>query len=566
MSNTIKSHFDVQSSLDRCSVSGRSLHGFFISPTITMECPKQSHADQIPYHQLMTGEAKQNDLNHSRPRSRKCDRDFLSKRQQALTRLCRLKETAALKNAPEEKQAEPQPENDISSSEDKLWNGASPLEKALISCCTTGDVQAGVDWEAEHDVEEDTWVTGALRETKILEFVGLAAIHCQDLASRSLVLAILERTHQLDEMIKENFEMTRQVLASQFSEAPGTVTEKEVQPSPSKRPRISGGDGTINVAASPGMVNPKASPSRRLMLFLGTKGLQILSRWVAEASEAVIRDMPSNGKKEVRSQLMPSPTGLLLLAMLEFLENIPFNKHTIVQSKINKVIKKLSKQVDSLVRQAQAEGRVRLEKWTHPDTGGLPVIAVQSALNKIKSSWEKKAKENSKGNDVATVLEDPLGRLNVLLKDRLDVLKKANPEEIEVEKEERKAPPAPTSSNLPIHFKNTTAEDKARKERENERHHLMKKDLEEARREKLELLKKLRAMKKTSENVEYARPSSRRGIRWKDGLTASSKQKRRDALESVFIFDKDHVKLVEYKTDSSNESQEESEQVNNGGT
>ena len=66
-------------------------------------------------------------------------------------------------------------------------------------------------------------------------------------------------------------------------------------------------------------------------------------------------------------------------------------------------------------------------------------------------------------------------------------------------------------------------------------------------------------MKKTTENVaEYTRPSSRRGVKWLDGLPASSKQRRRDVLESVFVFDKEHVKLVEYNTnDSVSESQEE---------
>ena len=532
-----------------------------------MDCPKHKHTGQIPYHQLMSEEPQLNNVNNRNLLGRKFDRDFLSKRQQALTALCHLKEKGASTNVTEEKKVKPQSEFETSSSEDKLWCGASPLERALISCCTTGDAESGTDREAENDAEEDTWVTGALREPKILEFIRLTAMHCQDLASRSLVLAILERTHELDEMIKENFEMTRKVLASQSLDASVTKEEEEDKPSPSKRPRISEGDRTAFVPDCRITVNPKPPPPRRLMLFLGTKGLQILSRWVLEASEPVIRDVPSNGTKEVRSQIRPSSTRLLLMPLLEFLENIPFSKSAIVQSKINKVIKKLSKQADSLVSQAREEGRVRLEKWTHVDTGGLPVVAVQSALNNIKLSWEKKAKEAGKANGVTTAVDPPRGRLNALLQDRLDDLKKRDSGEsdkptwlVDVEKNERKAPPVPQNHNSQTHFKNTTAEDKARKERENERHHHMKKDLEKARQEKTQLLNMLREqMKKTTENVaEYTRPSSRRGVKWLDGLPASSKQRRRDVLESVFVFDKEHVKLVEYNTnDSVSESQEE---------
>ncbi|GAX09468.1 hypothetical protein FisN_6Lh153 [Fistulifera solaris] len=82
---------------------------------------------------------------------------------------------------------------------------------------------------------------------------------------------------------------------------------------------------------------------------------------------------------------------------------------------------------------------------------------------------------------------------------------------------------------------------------------MMRKDLEKARQEKLKLLKKLREMKRPTEIPEPARPSSRRGVKWLDGLPASSKQRKRDVLERVFVFDNEHVKLVEFKNQAPND-------------
>lgn len=527
-----------------------------------MDLSKQN--DSIPFfHQLMTEEVKQtNDyLNQWNSQYKKLENDFLSKRHNALNTLCLLKQQEAASK--EDKTIVQSTETEVSS-KDKLWSGAPPLEKALISCCTMGDMETNADGEAINDVEEDTWVIGALRETKILEFVGLVTLHCQDLASRSLVLAILERTHQLDEKIMENFEMTKQALASQHRYATGALAERD-KPSPSKkRPRLSEGDREEVVPSSRIIVNPKPPPPQRLMTFLRTKGLEILSRWLMEASDAVVLDVPGNGRAEERTQIRPSPTGLLLLPMLEFLENIPFSKTVIVQSKINKTIKKLSKNVDSLVvSREQAEGRGRLDTWTHPDTGGLPVLAVQTALNNIKLSWERKAKESSKRNQSTSTVKDPLEQSNALLKDRLDDLKKMNSGDTNiptwlvcVEKEEGKNVPTPEASNSQLYLRTVTVEEKARKERENERHHLLKKDLEMARQEKLKLLKKLREMKKPNETVECAQSTSRRGVKWKDGLPASSKQRKRDVLEDVFVFDRKHTKLVRFKNDVANQDDE----------
>ncbi len=522
-----------------------------------MECVPTEETKQIPYHQLMANGTHERETSKGNQLNRRVERDYLSRRQEALNVLCQLKEQEATKHAVDGKKATKESGTE-SDSKDDLWSGASSLEKALVSCCTIGESPTGADWEAEIDVEEDTWIAGALRETKILEFIGLMAMRCQDLKSRSLVLAILERTHQLDERIQENFETTRIALASQSMDA----SETEEKLPPTKRPRISEDDTSTTLQDSPVVVSPKPAPPRRLMLILAAKGLQILSRWVLEASEPVIRDVPTNGTKEVRSEVRPSPTGLLLLPLLEFLENIPFNKQAIIQSKINKVIKNLSKHVDSLVSGAQTKGRVKLEKWTHVDTGGLPVIAVQSALNKIKLSWESKAKENGKDTHANATLETPSGRLINLLKERLGDLQKVESGKIdkptwlvEVEREEGKDAQL-TETNSQVRSRNTTAEEKARKERENERHHMMRKDLEKARQEKLELLKKLREMKKPNEIVEPARSSSRRGVKWLDGLPASSKQRKRDILERVFVFDNEHVKLVEFKSQSPDEIEE----------
>lgn len=525
--------------------------------------PHAHDANSIPspYHQLMSEKTKQKNLNQWKPLGRNAERDWLSKRQQVMTTLCRLKEHEAWKNAPEAVRTVP-PTSAEESPDEKLWSGASTVERALISCCTLGEAQAGADLEPEDDSDEDAWLVGALRESQMLKFVGVMAMDCQDLASRSLVLAILERTHELDEKMNQNYDLVKRELSFQSLGASGSKPKIEDAPPPMKRLRIHD-NRTTTVPSSLVVVTPKPPPPRRLMKFLAAQGLKILSRWLVEASEPVIVEVANSEKNKFQPQVRPSPTGLLLLPLLEFLQNIPLNKHLITQSKINKVIKKLSKHVDSLVSHAQSEGKVKLQQWTHADVGGCSLIEVQTALNKVKSSWETKAKEISKADNDSMIFDDPLGRLHSLLKDRLEDLKNVDSGEVDkpawllnAAKEEEKATPAHVNNNSATHFRSATTDEKARKERENERHDLMKEDLEKARQERLKLLKKLREMKKANDTIDEVRPLSRRTVKWKDGLPASSKQRRRDVLESVFVFDREHATLIKYQTEPIDDNQE----------
>jgi hypothetical protein len=79
--------------------------------------------------------------------------------------------------------------------------------------------------------------------------------------------------------------------------------------------------------------------------------------------------------------------------------------------------------------------------------------------------------------------------------------------------------------------------DLARRERENERAALMREDLQRAQEQRRQLVIRLRELKQKSMQEERkARHSkSKRSIRWKDGEGSSSRAKKRDMLEEVFI-------------------------------
>ena len=83
----------------------------------------------------------------------------------------------------------------------------------------------------------------------------------------------------------------------------------------------------------------------------------------------------------------------MLLPLLNLLIHLPFDKKLVTQSKINKQIRKISKQIDSLTELPE-------KPVTHPMAGGLPVARVQKALDTLKNSWERQAVRDTSNDKV----------------------------------------------------------------------------------------------------------------------------------------------------------------------
>ena len=449
-----------------------------------------------PYHELLSDEAKKKNAGKRRLDGR-LRHDYLSKRYRDF---CDLNS-----NRGDEKQPGKQGDDHV------IWSGATSMERSLISCCTTGT-------EDEED-DEDSLLPGALYKDKIIRFVGLIALQCHDIASRSLALAILERTHELDELIYRNYNRARKDLEGE---------------SPEKKLKTGEGSSVAPI---------KPPPPRRLVKFLSSNGMRILSRWLFEASdpvESTAKAPPRSSSSKPRPKV-PSPTGPLILPLLEFLQRIPFDKVLIKKSKINKEIRRVSKLIDNIVDAASSDDRWVPSSMTDPVSGGLSILRVQAAVNEVKKTWEARAMEESQKNpSCETVPVDPFQSISQKFKDRLDVLEKfeagdcEKPEWLTLPSVEKEG-----SNKKRIASRKLSVEELAKKEHDNERAHLNKATLRAVQEEHRRLLETLRNMAATKAREEMNLVSSRRRVRWKDGNDPASRERNREQLEEVFVFVKE---------------------------
>lgn len=419
---------------------------------------------------------------------------------------------------------------------DPIWLGVSPLEQAMASCCEL--LVKG----------PEALVGGSLVKEKVLRFVGILALHCHDIGARSVAFAILERSMQVDE--EERLGQVYYASLVGSSDASGV----DAEPSPKKRRRRKDRGPTTEEEEEEEDSSEEKSPSspvekssqNRIEGFLAAGGLLLLSRWLVEATAPVnvpkAKPVPGATGRAQRSTFLPAEqkpasTGPLLLPLLAFLSNISFDRQLVTQSKINKEIRKLSKQIDEIVQLGQdGQQKVKIDAITHPVAGGLPVVQVQTALNHLKESWGAQAKTAAPDNSTPI---DPFAALKNTLKDRLDTIIDceagraekpawlAKLENSQKEKEKRR----------PKNRSNT--EQLAKKERANERSAMMKEDLRKAAQERSELLRKLREIEQRrevdSQMDQKRRAQERKGVRWKDGLGAETMQRKRDLLEEVFV-------------------------------
>jgi len=529
--------------------------------------------------------------------------------------------------------------------DDDVWSGASALEKSLVACCGAGDAAMGeedaanttADDSGEDDNEDpdDDWcpVPGALARGRMATFVGRVALYCHTAGSRALALAILERSQQADEMERGFWEQEQEEERQREAAAPAKMEARsrgedpvEQAPPPAKRTRRSAAEDEEPDSKPPAAVASKEEPARivdcmspsvvrvqrktlppRLLLFLKAGGLRVLSQWLKDATTPVPKPQPPNAKKAstatkrlrsidataVATEMVASPTGPLLLPLLALLQKLPFDLQAIKQSRINKTIKIISKQLDSILPPPRAvssspngtvaaaaagadtanANKISSTRITDPVAGGLSVAKVQASVNELKRVWEEQAAKvsmdkasNSKPS--TNEVPDPFAKLRAVLEERANELSRYEQATLAAEGSHndnffaeglpewlgrlhaaRRQKSNTSNSTVAAAYsannnnKHKRTEELARRERENERAAMMKEDLAKAQQQRRELLRRLRQKQSEAESANGAAvpsvPATRRGVRWRDGLGPASHSRKRDMLEEVFVFVKD---------------------------
>ena len=211
--------------------------------------------------------------------------------------------------------------------------------------------------------------SGILRREKECHFLSLLCMHCtaNALGHRALALAILQRTVDWE--------------SSVYKSSSGT----------SQQP---------------------PQPPHTLQHFLEAGGMKLLARWFVDSFTV---GPASKGH-------VTSPTGSLLLPILQLLKCLPFEKNIVVASQIHKSIKRLKKAIDTLVDGLDPSQL----KQKHPITGGLPVGIILSALDNLMSVWKQAAaadmNNKNDNDDQVKPHSSPMDTLQEELKRRFDTL------------------------------------------------------------------------------------------------------------------------------------------------
>eukprot|EP00545_Synedropsis_sp_CCMP1620_P007385 CAMPEP_0119005916 /NCGR_PEP_ID=MMETSP1176-20130426/2004_1 /TAXON_ID=265551 /ORGANISM="Synedropsis recta cf, Strain CCMP1620" /LENGTH=414 /DNA_ID=CAMNT_0006957775 /DNA_START=76 /DNA_END=1317 /DNA_ORIENTATION=+ len=324
----------------------------------------------------------------------------------------------------------------------ELWSAASPVERALADCC-----------ELDGDESLDVVVEGALMIRKVIHFVELLAKYCYKVSLRILVISILERTLEQDSLNREEAE------------------EDGREPRPNCVSR-----------------------------FLAAGGLKILNQWLTDAitPTSVKQKETKPPTKRQRTAAIPetlsedvtSANGPLLMSLLTILERIPFNKALVQETRVNKTIRRIKKQISNLPKRSP-----------DPLAGGYVVNDVLKAIDSLMERWKESM------NDDPPAAKDPLRTLHQTMQERLTVLKAyeagdaEKPEWFEAfEETERLAKARKDLSKL------SPAERDARRA------------LEEAQRKREEASKKVEELKKKRQNTTASKKTGpKKKVRWRDG-------------------------------------------------
>jgi hypothetical protein len=329
-------------------------------------------------------------------------------------------------------------------SQKELWSAVQPIERALADCC-----------ELDGDENLDVVVEGALMIRKVIHFVELLAKYCYKVSLRILVITILERTLEQDELNRQEAE------------------EEERDPRPNCFSR-----------------------------FLAAGGLKILNQWLVDAitptpvkaKEAANSKPPSSKRQrttqESASEVAASANGPLLIPLLAILERIPFDKALVTETRVNKTIRRIKKEISNLPKRSP-----------DPLAGGYIVSDALKAIESLMDKWKE-----SMSDETLPIAKDPLRTLHQTMQERLTALKAfesgqdEKPEFLEAfEETERLAKERKDLSKM-------TPE-----QRESKR------ALEEAQRKREEASKKMEELKKKRQTTSAPKKGPKKKVHWRDG-------------------------------------------------
>jgi len=228
---------------------------------------------------------------------------------------------------------------------------------------------------------------------------------------------------------------------------------------------------------------------------------------------------------------------------------MPFDKRYVTETKINKQIRNIKKQVDELVRTRPSDHRDVV-------TGGNKVADVQKALESLMNQWQREAKSNTS----PTTTDDPFASLKERMNERLQVLVDFYEEHTtqvkpswmqQMEDAEKTAKEQKELSKL-------STRELEERERKQEREKVLAamQEKKEMAKEKMEQLRKLRELKRKATsptnptegatesaataaeqpNTKKAKTKTTRRVRWRDGVDRSDTVDYKNRLEQVFVY------------------------------
>jgi hypothetical protein len=448
----------------------------------------------------------------------------------------------------------------INTNPKSVWANVKQVERALIRCCELPDEMSDDDPTLNAPFSSvrnggcgyfPLLGGGALDKEMEVQFIGVLAKDCRTLSSRSLALAILERTLEMhlvetEEALQELDQKKKEAtIADQHQEVTGEDdidednddnddekgTKRRSNQMSKPAPKYKRTKRRLNEedSAQPEKESSKSKYEKcgRLEQFFAGGGLKILNRWLEEGLEDEIVIDKSSGELT----LQKSSTRALILPICRFLERIPFDKDCVLDSKINKRIRSIEKKIDFFLkgRESDEHDKEDLEGWTtEPTTNDIDgLLAVKDAVKNLKKAWQENNKQKGDG------FRDPFKDLLGILRDRLGAVSEyeagnaARPDWMVTAEDDRKTP---KKSRAELAAKERLMEVKI----ENERTQARRKALEEARREHVERLKQLRE-KMQARNIAVEKKASGKRIKWKDG-SISKNLRDRKRLEEVYVF------------------------------
>lgn len=463
----------------------------------------------------------------------------------------------------------------IASNPSNAWTGVSKTEHALIRCCEMPEEQL-----LKEEIELVTLGTpnapliggGVLDIEQEVRFVGILASSCHDLGTRALALAILERT--LEAHLTESDARNRRfgTNVENDSEHQGRPKEEEEQSDEELEDDDEGNQsGQKRRSQRLRKQEPKYKRTKRkdeehdsttkqdgkmfdhgkwsrLEQFFAAGGLRILNRWLLEASKdefvAVKNSKPLQGNKNKSSdsiglKVQASSTRPLILPILRFLEHIPFDKKLVLDSKINKQIRRIEKQIDGII-ESRSQGKQNsedLKGWTTANSTSKAesLNVIKEAVEHVKKSWGASSKKEKQ------TLSNPFAVITETLRERMETLVDFDrgvgprPEWLA---EETKKESVPKKSRSELAAKERQAEAEIRKHLDQD----LQNKLREAEKRHREHLAKLREKRNmmlqiASEPTDLQKKSNGRRVQWKDGMKTKSVRNRK-MLEEVYVFDK----------------------------